>query len=141
VTDEVSNFIVVVNGRGVLQTCITKGTLEQVTEKAESILLSGFEVHIYSLKLATPNGRPTYLPDGVNPLACEWAMWDAVEEIRDLTDSIVMRMEEHTEGMARRYLQQAIDQLQEELGKLQAQPVEQATEPTFDGAADKATGS
>jgi hypothetical protein len=138
---QVTNFIVVVNGRGVLQTCIAKGTLDDVTRLADLVLLSGFEVHIYSLRLATPNGRPSYLPEGINPLACEFACWDASDEIHDLTNSIVMHMDEHTEAAAARYLQQAIDQLTEELGKLQRSSEHIATsEPTFGGAEGTTTG-
>lgn len=128
-TNAPANYIVVVNGRGVLQTCIAKGTLEEVTQLAETTLLSGFEVHVYSLRLATPHGRPSYLPEGVNPLACEFNMWDAEDEFHDLTNSIVMNLDEHTEGMAKRYLQQCIEQLQEELRKLEPEHI--VTEPMF----------
>lgn len=136
-----TNFIIVVNGRGVLQTCIAKGTLESVTQMAEAVLLSGFEVHVYSLKLATPNGRPTYLPEGINPLACEFAMWDAQEEFQDLTNSILMHLDEHTEGMAVRYLQQCIDHLTEERAKLAEGSEHIASEPTFDAPNEQTTGT
>jgi hypothetical protein len=128
---QASNFIVVVHGRGVLQTCIAKGTLEEVTERAEAVLLSGFEIHVYSLKLATSN-RPSYLVAGIDPLQQEFNMWDAEDEFKDLAQSIVNNSEEHTKGMAQKYIRQCIDDLTEELNKL-AEGSEhiQPSEPTF----------
>lgn len=138
-TEEVSNYIVLVYGRGVLQACIAKGTLEDVTRSAEGCLLSGFEVHVYSLKLTTSGGRPSYLPDGINPLQREFCMWDASDEVHDLCNSIVMHMDEHTEGMAKRYLAQAIEELTSALGRLEE--VESVREPQFGGGESSATGS
>lgn len=116
-TDEIASYIVVVHGRGALKTCLAKGTLVQVTERAEACLLAGFEVHVYSLKAETC-GRPAYLPEGLTVLQQEFNMWDAEDEFKDLTSSIINHLDEHTEGMARRYLEQCIAQLGEEMRKL-----------------------
>jgi hypothetical protein len=140
-TSQQSNFIVVIHGRGVLQTCIAKGTLEEVTQKAEGCLLSGFEVHVYSLKLTT-SGRPTYLPEGINPLQQEFNMWDASDEFHDLTTSILNNCEEHTSGMAKRYLQQVIDKLQEEMTLLNEDAnVHSPRAPSFAASDDTTTGT
>jgi len=138
---EVSNYIVVIHGRGVLHACIAKGTLEQVTEKAEGCLLSGFEVHMYSLKLAEHTTHLTYLPSGINLLREEFHMWDAAEEITDMVNGIKMHMDSHTTGMSKIYLQQAIEELQAELDKISAGPGTQVSEPTFDAPESKATGT
>lgn len=141
-TDQASaevNFIVSLHGRGLHQVCIAKGTLEDVTQRAEACLLAGFEVAVYSLKLNTTDGRPPYLPVGINPLQREFVMWDAVDEVHDLTNGIIMHMDEHTEGMARRYLQQAIDELTSALEKLEAVPT--SNEPTFGQGESPTTGS
>lgn len=133
--EQASNYVVVVHGRGVLHVALAKGTLEEVTERAEGCLLSGFEVHVYSLKLDDVTRSLTYLPAGLSLLKQEWHMWDAGEEVKDLTDSIINHMDEHTAGMARRYLTQAIGQLQEELVKLEPQtPDPQFTEPEAEGS-------
>jgi len=131
-TQEVSNYIVVIHGRGVLQTCLTKGTLEDVCERAEACLLSGFEVHVYSLKLNT-SGRPSYLPESISPLQQEFHMWDAADEFSDLVNSIVMTCDSHTVGMSKRYIQQCIEQLNDELAKLTPSEGSEhiANEPTF----------
>lgn len=139
-TSEVSNFIVVIHGRGVLHTCLAKGTEEDVKQKAEGCLLSGFEVHLYSLKLAT-NSRPSYLPEGVNPLQQEFHLWDAQEEFEELTSNITMHLDEHTIGMSKRYIQQCIEQLQEELAKLEPESSERVEEPTFGGPENPTTGT
>jgi hypothetical protein len=137
---EVSNYIVVVHGRGVLKTCLAKGTLEEVTRRAEVCLLGGFEVHVYSLKLET-NNRPSYLPEGVTPLQREFNMWDASDEFKDLTNSITMHCDEHTNGMAKRYLRQCIEQLQEEVRLLTPGEAAEPAGPSFSTPDDKTTGT
>jgi hypothetical protein len=139
-TQEVASYIVVLHGRGLLKTCLAKGTLDDVLKKADACLLSGFEVHVYSLKLET-NNRPAYLPEGVTPLQREFHAWDAADEFQDLTNSIVMHCDEHTVGMSKRYLQQSIDQLTEELNKLPNENGEPSisSEPSF--PAGDTTGS
>ena len=136
----------VVHGRGVLKTCLAKGTLEQVSQRAEACLLSGFEVHLYSLKLET-NNRPAFLPEGITPLQQEFNLWDASDEFRDLTNSITMHTDEHTSGMAVRYLQQCIEQLQDEIRNLLpvgdggASGGTQADGPSFASGESPSTGS
>lgn len=142
-TQEVSNYIIVVHGRGVLKTCLTKGTHDQVLQRAEACLLSGFEVHLYSLKLETSN-RPAYLPEGVTPLQSEFNLWDAAEEFKDLTNSITMHCDEHTAGMSLRYLRQCVEQLEEEIRLLTpSEGSEHSTDqgPTFHSPEGSTTGS
>jgi predicted ATPase len=140
VSDEISNYIVVIHGRGVLKTCLTKGTHEQVIQRAEACLLSGFEVHLYSLKLETCN-RPSYLPEGVTPLQQEFNLWDATDEFKDLTNSITMHCDEHTANMSKKYLQQCVDQLQEEIRLLEPEVPTEPTGPAFPSAESTSTGS
>jgi hypothetical protein len=136
-----NNFIVVIHGRGVLHTCIAKGTLEEVTEKAEACLLSGFEVHVYALKLDPTVSHLTYLPTGVDLLQRVFHMWDAKDEVSELVSNIMIHMDEHTEGMAKRYVQQAIDELTEQLQTLNAGSETQVHEPSFDQPESTTTGS
>jgi hypothetical protein len=79
------------------------------------------------------------MPEGLTPLQQEFNMWDAKEEFTDMVNSIVMRTEEHTINMGRIYLQQCIEQLQEQLSLLS--PQAEATGPAFPTNEGPATGS
>lgn len=134
-----SNFIVVLHGRGALYACLARGTLAEVAELCQEECNMGFEVHIYSLK-ATTSGRPSTVVQGLTPLQQEWQLWDAEEEFKDLTNSIINHCDEHTLAGSKRYLEQCIRQLQEQLGlvheEMGASSAPKDVSPPKDGLTD-----
>lgn len=130
-SDEVQSYIVVTQGRGVLFTCIVKGTHNGVAEACQKYVKQGMEVHIYTLKPSTKGFTLTPI-EGATELQEVWHLFDATDTYEDYTGMIVRSLDDHTVKASQDYLQQVINNLQAEQRRLTTegylQPFEQVKE-------------
>lgn len=118
-----NNFVIVASGRGATYAFMATCELQDLANRCQPALNSGFECYIYSLE-ASPLGQPGFTPTGALCLRRVYHLYDAHDRYEDEARGIIDGLSAHSEAASREYLDIMIKALEVERQKLSqgAQP-------------------
>ena len=113
-----TNYIISIHGRGATYAFLAAAdTDENMAERCQPAVNSGFEVFIYTLE-ASLLGQVPFAPTASTHLRRVYHLYDAHEEYRDKAKDIIEGLCAHSEAASKEYLGETIQILAEEYNKL-----------------------
>jgi hypothetical protein len=112
-----SNHIVNAQGRGACYSFMMAGETQDVVNRAQRLVDSGFEVFIYLIE-PSKTGQPSFTPEGALNLRRVYHLFDASEKYHDEVKSIIDGLCAHSIIASKKYINEMIEEFNKELVNL-----------------------